>query len=75
MASTNSPSVQWVAGESAGKSVSGGTAALPVDITPTRVTTSAAAPTVAPTNGNPFVYTIPASGLYSWDGGVWRGPN
>lgn len=73
MASTNSPSVQWVPGEATGKNVAGASTAIPGDLTLTAIPTAAAAPTATPTNGSPFVLTIPASGFYIWDGATWRG--
>lgn len=69
MASTNSDSLIWVAGETTGTTGVGGTAVAPP--VPYVVSTSSTAPTDAP-DGLPFY--LADEDFYLWDGAAWVGP-
>ena len=68
MASTNTPSVQWNVGDSAGRDIYGDAAAIPA---PFVVSTATDAPTEAP-EGFPLYLAV--DDAYLWDGSAWQGP-
>lgn len=70
MASTNTPGIQYVAGESMGRDNNGKLVSVSYPAIPTK----SVAPTGFPGEGSPVVLTLPASGLYVYDGTTWRGP-
>jgi hypothetical protein len=70
MASTNTPSVRWVVGETTGLDENNETAPLP---TPFFQATNTTVPTAAPAGGA-NVHITSDDDVYLWNGTEWVGP-